>query len=41
MGTILHTYCFGSDEAKVEFMKSPDDENLAKAKAYYSKKHPG
>ena len=34
------TYCFGSDEAKVEFMKSPD-ENLAKAKAHYSKKHPG
>ena len=34
------TYCFGSDEAKVQFMKSPD-ENLAKATAYYSKKHPG
>ena len=34
------TYCFGSDEAKVQFMKSPD-ENIAKATAYYSKKHPG
>ena len=31
------TYCFGSDEAKVQFMKSPD-ENLAKATAYFSKK---
>ena len=34
------TYCFGSEEAKVEFMKNPT-ENLAKAQAYYSKKHPG
>jgi YHS domain-containing protein len=41
MGSIwAKTYCFGSDEAKVQFMKSPD-ENLAKATAYYSKKHPG
>jgi YHS domain-containing protein len=34
------TYCFGSKEAMAEFMKSPK-ENLAKAQAYYSKKHPG
>jgi YHS domain-containing protein len=34
------TYCFGSQEAMVEFMKNPT-ENLAKAQAYYSKKHPG
>ena len=34
------TYCFGSKEAMAEFMKSPT-ENLAKAQAYYSKKHPG
>jgi YHS domain-containing protein len=34
------TYCFGSEQAKAEFMKSPK-ENLAKAQAYYSKKHPG
>ena len=34
------TYCFGSEEAKFEFMKNPT-ENLAKAQAYYSKKHPG
>ena len=34
------TYCFGSNEAMTEFMKSPK-ENLAKAQAYYSKKHPG
>ena len=33
------TYCFGSKEAMAEFMKSPK-ENLAKAQAYYSKKHP-
>ena len=33
------TYCFGSEEAKTEFMKNPK-ENLAKAQAYYSKKHP-
>jgi YHS domain-containing protein len=34
------TYCFGSKEAMTEFMKNPT-ENLAKAKAYYSSKHPG
>ena len=34
------TYCFGSQEAMAEFMKNPR-ENLAKAQAYYSKKHPG
>ena len=34
------TYCFGSKEAMAEFMKNPK-ENLAKAQAYYSKKHPG
>jgi YHS domain-containing protein len=34
------TYCFGSKEAMTEFMKNPK-ENLAKAQAYYSKKHPG
>ena len=34
------TYCFGSKEAMAEFMKNPT-ENLAKAQAYYSKKHPG
>jgi YHS domain-containing protein len=34
------TYCFGSKEARTEFMKNPK-ENLAKAQAYYSKKHPG
>jgi YHS domain-containing protein len=34
------TYCFGSKEAMTEFMKAPK-ENLAKAKAYYSSKHPG
>jgi len=34
------TYCFGSNEAMTEFMKSPK-ENLAKAQAYYSKKHRG
>jgi len=33
------TYCFGSKEAMTEFMKNPK-ENLAKAQAYYSKKHP-
>ena len=31
------TYCFGSAEAKTEFMKDPAA-NLAKAQAYYSKK---
>ena len=34
------TYCFGSKEAMAEFMKNPT-ENLSKAQAYYSKKHPG
>jgi YHS domain-containing protein len=34
------TYCFGSKEAMTEFMKNPK-ENLAKAQAYYSSKHPG
>jgi len=34
------TYCFGSKEAMAEFMKDPTA-NLAKAEAYYSKKHPG
>ena len=33
------TYCFGSKEAMAEFMKNPKD-NLAKARTYYSKKHP-
>jgi YHS domain-containing protein len=31
------TYCFGSEEAKAEFMKDPAA-NLAKAQSYYSKK---
>jgi YHS domain-containing protein len=34
------TYCFGSQEAKTEFMKDPKG-NLAKAQSYYSSKHPG
>jgi hypothetical protein len=34
------TYCFGSKEAMAQFMKDPTG-NLAKAQAYYSKKHPG
>ena len=34
------TYCFGTKEAMTEFMKTPAD-NLAKAQAYYSSKHPG
>jgi len=34
------TYCFGSKEAMAEFMKDLTG-NLANAKAYYSKKHPG
>lgn len=33
------TYCFGSKEAMEEFMKNPT-ENLTKAQAYYSSKHP-
>jgi YHS domain-containing protein len=32
------TYCFGNEEAKTEFMKDPKA-NLAKADAYYAKKH--
>jgi YHS domain-containing protein len=34
------TYCFGNEAAKEAFMKNPEA-NLAKAQAYYSKKHPG
>ena len=34
------TYCFGSKEAMTQFMADPTG-NLAKAKAYYSSKHPG
>jgi len=34
------TYCFGSKEAMTQFMANPSG-NLAKAKAYYSSKHPG
>ena len=34
------TYCFGNEAVKAEFMKDPEG-NLAKAQAYYSKKHPG
>ncbi len=30
------TYCFGSAQAKTDFMKSPDD-NLKKAEKFYSK----
>jgi YHS domain-containing protein len=34
------TYCFGSTSALTQFMADPSG-NLAKAQAYYSKKHPG
>jgi YHS domain-containing protein len=34
------TYCFGSEQAKKDFMKDPKA-NLAKAQSYYNKKHPG
>lgn len=34
------TYCFGSKEAMTQFMADPSG-NLAKAQAYYAKKHPG
>ena len=34
------TYCFGTEEAKTDFMKDPEG-NLAKAQSYYSKKNPG
>src|SRR5262245_54763194 len=32
------TYCFGSDQAKADFMKDPEG-NLAKAQAYYATKN--
>jgi YHS domain-containing protein len=32
------TYCFGSEQAKADFMKNPDA-NLAKAQEYYSSTH--
>ncbi len=32
------TYCFGSQQAKADFMKDPAA-NLAKAEAYYAKIH--
>jgi YHS domain-containing protein len=32
------TYCFGSEDAKTQFMKDPEG-NLAKAEAYYKKTH--
>jgi YHS domain-containing protein len=34
------TYCFGSEQAKADFMKDPKG-NMAKAQAYYKSKHPG
>ena len=34
------TYCFGSEQAKADFMKHPQ-RNMAKAQAYYKSKHPG
>jgi YHS domain-containing protein len=34
------TYCFGSEQAKTDFMKDPKG-NLAKAQSYYASKHPG
>ncbi|MFZ2017564.1 MAG: hypothetical protein WAU90_02680 [Methyloceanibacter sp.] len=34
------TYCFGSEQAKSDFMKDPTG-NMAKAQAYYKSKHPG
>ena len=33
------TYCFGSDQAKADFMKDPEG-NLAKAQANYATKNP-
>jgi YHS domain-containing protein len=33
------TYCFGSEQAKADFMKNPEG-NLAKAQAYYASKNP-
>lgn len=40
INTVLNgkTYCFGSEQAKADFMKDPTG-NLAKAQAYYSSKH--
>jgi YHS domain-containing protein len=32
------TYCFSNEQAKTEFMKSPDA-NLAKAVSFYGEKH--
>jgi len=34
------TYCFSSTSALTQFMADPSG-NLAKAQAYYSKRHPG
>ena len=34
------TYCFSNEQAKAEFLKTPDA-NLAKAQAFYSKSHQG
>jgi len=34
------TYCFGNEQAKKEFLKAPAA-NLAKAQAFYSKRHTG
>ena len=34
------TYCFGSEQAKTDFMKDPNG-NMAKAQAYYKSKHSG
>jgi YHS domain-containing protein len=34
------TYCFGSEQAKADFMKNPKG-NMARAQAYYQSKHPG
>ena len=34
------TYCFGSEQAKTDFMKDPKG-NMAKAQTYYQSKHPG
>jgi YHS domain-containing protein len=32
------TYCFSNEQAKTEFMKSPDA-NLTKAQSFYGEKH--
>jgi YHS domain-containing protein len=34
------TYCFGSEDAKADFMKDPEG-NLAKAQEYFAKEHSG